>query len=576
MLLLKDCPKRYTADLDKACPPEETVSRVLELFGSREGILAETRRIDTGRLGIPVFLSTCGPRAREVMPTRKQMGKGASPEQAEASALMELVERFSYFSFWAQDSNFDTMTWSEAKKRYGSSLMDIQEILKSVGENLSEEQAEQILDCVAWKFCTVYNVSKDREEVVPLDWFKKLNEFNGSSAGNTFEEAILQGGCELIERHVSALADRDNPVLPTLDPESFHDPVLCSLWKCFRDNGIQVVLKDFSMGFPAPTVGALAWDPKSFPQLSEIVFTAGTATSPSKAAVRALTEIAQLAGDFETGSNYEASGLAKYTTLEQIQWILEGERIPVESLPSIEQENLYGELTSLAGRLQEMGFSLYAAETTHGELNIPACYNFVPGFLFRERTPHACLGLFVGRILAEEYPPAEARAAMEVIQNIYPDGHFLPFFHGLIHLREGEYHQAEQSFQEAQTRQKSTEDEALACFYAGYALTNQERWEEAVTHLDAAIALDPGVHEFFNLRGVAGYKCGNYQKAAADFQAALALDGGSALDYANLGLCYQGMGKAGMARDFLTLALEIEPNLEVAKKCLQELSQSNT
>ena len=57
-------------------------------------MLAETRRIDTGRLGIPVYLSVCGEAARAVMPTRKQMGKGASPEQAEASALMELARAF--------------------------------------------------------------------------------------------------------------------------------------------------------------------------------------------------------------------------------------------------------------------------------------------------------------------------------------------------------------------------------------------------------------------------------------------------------------------------------------------------
>ena len=67
-----------------------------------KGVLAMTDRVDTGRLGIPVFVSQCGPGARKIMPTRKQMGKGASPEQAEASALMELVERFSYFSFWGE------------------------------------------------------------------------------------------------------------------------------------------------------------------------------------------------------------------------------------------------------------------------------------------------------------------------------------------------------------------------------------------------------------------------------------------------------------------------------------------
>ena len=78
-------------------------------------MLAETDRVDTGRLGIPVFVSVCGPEARDIMPTRKQMGKGASPEQAEASALMELVERYSFFSFWADESNFEQLTWSEGR-----------------------------------------------------------------------------------------------------------------------------------------------------------------------------------------------------------------------------------------------------------------------------------------------------------------------------------------------------------------------------------------------------------------------------------------------------------------------------
>ena len=60
------------------------------LEAAQADILAETRRVDVDRLGIPVYLSVCGADARRVMPTRKQMGKGSSPAQAQASALMEL------------------------------------------------------------------------------------------------------------------------------------------------------------------------------------------------------------------------------------------------------------------------------------------------------------------------------------------------------------------------------------------------------------------------------------------------------------------------------------------------------
>lgn len=97
MLELKSCPKVYSKDQDKAVTPEETVAKVKKLLDEKcSGVLKCTRKIDTGRLGIPVFISECGDVARDVMPTRKQMGKGASVAQAEASALMELVERFSF------------------------------------------------------------------------------------------------------------------------------------------------------------------------------------------------------------------------------------------------------------------------------------------------------------------------------------------------------------------------------------------------------------------------------------------------------------------------------------------------
>jgi ribosomal protein S12 methylthiotransferase accessory factor len=570
MLLLKNCPKGYTEDLDKACTPEETVSRSRAVLDRLGGVLAETRRIDTGRLNIPVYLSMCGPRAREVMPTRKQMGKGASPVQAEASALMELIERFSLFSFWSRLAEVASMTWSQASERYPN-LVAIEQILRSTGETMAPRDAVRLLDLVGWHFGPALNVTENREEVLPLDWFKKLNEFNGSSAGNTPEESILQGACELVERHVSAIVDRRQPTLPSIDPASFTDPVLLHLHRCFTDKGIKVVLKDLSLGFPVPTVGALAYDPAHFPGLSEIVFTAGTASSPAKAAIRALTEIAQLAGDFHTGSNYEASGRSKYTTLEEARWLWAGPAISLDQLPSAEDDDILAELGILCSGLKRQGFTMYAVDTTHPELNTPAAYNIVPGFLFRERTPEASIGLFVGRILAEEHPAESALAGLDVIGQIYPNAPFLPFFHGMLRLRSGDPGLARKHFLEAAEVQQNAQDRALALFYAGHALTVQERWDEAIPLLDRAIEEDPLVQEYFNLRGVARYRCKEFENAAGDFRQALNLNAGSAMEYANLGMCYKGMGRMAAAAEFLSLALEIDPSLDFARKALVEL-----
>ena len=99
-LRLTDAFKGYTYDQDKLLTPEETIRRVRRRLARLDlKILAETMRIDSRRLDIPVYISLLGADAKRVVPTAKQMGKGATPLQSEASALMELVERFSFFSF---------------------------------------------------------------------------------------------------------------------------------------------------------------------------------------------------------------------------------------------------------------------------------------------------------------------------------------------------------------------------------------------------------------------------------------------------------------------------------------------
>ena len=180
---------------------------------------------------------------------------------------------------------------------------------------------------------------------------------------------------------------------------------------------------------PLPTVAAVAWDPKTFPQSSEIVFTAGTAASPAKAAIRAVTEVAQLAGDFCTNACYEASGLSKFTSLDQIDWLLEGPSTSLADLPTVEHDDICEELLAAVRGLAPL--ELYAVETTHPRLGIPAHYSIVPGLQFRERDRNQSLGLFVGRKLVEEADAATALHGLKVLEECYPGAHFLPFFAGM-------------------------------------------------------------------------------------------------------------------------------------------------
>ncbi len=573
MIKLKSCPKGYDRDLDKVISPQETVLRVKDIlrrFG--KDILLSTRRIDTGRLGIPVFFSEYGEKARAVCPRRKQMGKGASVEQAEASALMELVERYSFFSFWESDENFFTGTFSEAKEKFRyTSLISEEEILKSVDDNLDKKDFSKVFDLVKWRFCRALLVKENKEIVLPADWFKVLNEYNGSSAGNTFEESILQGACELVERHVSAIIDRKEIVLPTIDLNTISNTVLKDLISCFVKNNIKLWLKDFSMGMGVPTVGALAYDPSTFPEKSEIVFTAGCATSPDKAAIRALTEVAQLAGDFCTNSRYEPSGLRKFDRLEEARWVMEGELVDLTSLPDISNIDIYVELNLLSDRLRGMGYNLYSIDTTHPEIGIPCNYNIVPGFLFRERTKYPSVGLFVGRLLVEKESPQIAEKGLIVLEEVYPDGYFIPFFKGQVALKRSDFKKAMYFFENALDIQPGDEEKSLVLFYMAWVYFQQEKFEAAIKYLNEAISLVDDNVIYFNLRGTCKFKLKRFEEASFDFKKVLDIDRGSAMDLANLGMCYKMMGNREYAISCFKDALELDPTIDFAREQLRKL-----
>lgn len=566
---LKSCPKGYTRDLDKAIDPQETFQRVSGILAaSGRDIFAGTMRADAGRLGIPVYLSRCGAAAREIMPVRKQMGKGASEAQAKASALMELVERYSFFSFFARRPGFVRTRWEEAQGLFGSELMDVEEICLSVGDPAEPALAAKILSLREWDFYPATRLHDGKTVWLPLDWFRMLGEFNGSSAGNTAEESILQAIAELVERHVCALADSARSELATIDPCGNGDSTLQGLLAAFASQGIMLLLKDISFGMPMPSVAALAFDPATFPDKSEIVFTAGTATSPGKAAIRAITEAAQLGGDFCTSSCYEASGLGKFGHPDEFAWLLRGSTVSLSSLPDISHPDIREEIHAVASAL--LPLHVYAAETTNPGLGIPAHYCIIPGLAFRERDRNQSLGLFTGRKLAE----AGDGQALKRLETLCPGAHYLQFFEGLVALGEGKKQDAARLFADSAPLQPDADARALALFYEGYAQTLAENWKDALAPLQEACGLCPGMKEYANLLGVALFREKNYQEAEKYFEQALRLDKGSATDLANRGVCRKLQGKTQAAREDLLAALELAPDLEFARRHLADIAES--
>ncbi len=566
-IAIQDVTKGYTHDQDKICSPKETIARVRKRLDELDiRILNKTMRIDTGRLNIPVFISLCGPDATAVTGTPKQMGKGLTPEQSETSALMELCERFSFFTYMK----------NPPKRRLphaqvADEAMDLDQLFLSLhDEPTDREGAKRILERLPLDWVWARNLTDDRDELVPLDWFFMINEYNGPAAGNCLEEAINQALAEVVERHVASVVDYEKRITPTIDPTSIPDGVAKEALARFEAEGIKVYLKDFSLDTGIPTVAALAWDPE-YLGVSEIVFQAGTTTDPEKSVIRALTEVQQMACDFQMPTTYRAT-LPKFSSLDEAAYLMEGEVVPLSSLPDLSNDNLKTEIEAQVASLARIGLKVYIVNVTHPRLEVPSVYCIVPGAHFRFRTRDGS-ALFHAAKLASGHPDeAECLTVLEEIAKLDPTNYSFQFFSGLAMEWAGRPAEALDYFTQALELGPSELDRPAVLTHIGVSLRELDRPREALDYLAQAAELDARQWEIRHQMGVCHYKLGEFQAAMDDFLAALEIDHGSGIDYANVGSCLREMGQTEEAIKMYKMALELDPSLDFARDNIERLS----
>ena len=249
-------------------------------------------------------------------------------------------------------------------------------IAQSVHDSSDElDITRRIFENLQLKWTSAYNLTRNEKILIPFEWFYAINEINGPSTGNCQEEAINQGICEVVERHVSSLISRHQMNVPLIDISSVTEPLVIEMLQKYKNTGISLFLSDFSLDMGIPSVGALAYDPSTFPEKSEIVWTAGTTPDPQKALSRGLTEVAQLAGDFHTRSNYVASGLPKFIDLSDAAFITNTDKtVKITDLPDLSDNNIKTEIENCISALKKKGMEVILINTMHPLLEIPAFY----------------------------------------------------------------------------------------------------------------------------------------------------------------------------------------------------------
>ena len=569
---LNDAYKTYTFDQDKILSPQDTVRRFKEkLKKVHLDILKRTVRIDNGRLDIPIYFSICGQDAYHIIGTKKQMGKGGTPSQSEASAVMELAERFSFFSFVKNPDNFFSERFRNIKDK--DTVIPFDMIARSVHDESDDlPAARKIFENLPLKWTWAYNLTREKEILVPFDWFFSINEFNGPSAGNCTEEAISQGICEIIERHTSSVISHKRLKVPAIRAESATDPLVVEMIAKYCNAGVKLFASDFTLDTGIPSVGVLAYDPATFPQLSEIVWTAGTTPDPQKAFSRALTEVAQLAGDFDTAANYVASGLPKFTDLADADYVMNpGKMIDINAMPDLSDDNIKIEIENCLGALAPIGMDVLLINTMHPDLEIPAFYTIIPGAHFRERALGTSVGMFASKHIADNRNPQAAIAELSAIDKELPGKYYVKFYLGSCHIALGDPKTALTYLEAALNLEPNEQDVPSIYSYMGVALKDMGEYRQALSVLKKGEELDQERTDIYNLMGFCHFKLKEHEAAIQNFKTVIHLDPSSAIDYANIASNYRDMGQPAKAIRYYEMPLTLDASIEFAMENLAKL-----
>ncbi len=330
--------------------------------------------------------------------TGGSFGKGSTAEQAEASALMEAIERYSgifqsdeirvtrRFTDFAPGDAIppnDVLLYSDAQSRPDETPADDPSELQAAPAPFDPSAR------IEWS--PVWSLRDQRFKYIPtslLYFFYSgpaafRADSNGCAAGNTLEEAIVQGFLELVERDAYAIWWYNRLRRAEMDLDHFNDSYVRDLQTQLAETGRKLWVLDVTSDLGIPTyVAILHWMQNG---QENIEFGSGAHFDPRIAMLRTLTELNQfLSIGLMGGGTGEKSSLDGVTPLRLEDYPF----LMPNSDPAVQPDtgSAYGPLDNTREQVnacvdiaRRAGLDFLVLNQTRPDVEVPVVRVIVPG-----------------------------------------------------------------------------------------------------------------------------------------------------------------------------------------------------
>jgi ribosomal protein S12 methylthiotransferase accessory factor len=330
-------------------------------------------------------------------------GKGKSPAQAKTSALGEAIERYAGI-FQGDEARLSARLsdLNEAAIHPNATMrFSRRQYQNRTTRNHYDWVPEPFDETQEIEWSPVWSLTYDRFRYLPTaacyyGYARRHNirftraDSNGCAAGNTKEEAILQGFLELVERDSVAIWWYNRLKRPAVDLSSFAEPYFQQLLAYYHSLKRELWVLDLTNDLNIPAFAAVSCRTDKIAQ--DIIFGFGAHLDPQTAILRTLTELNQFlpavyyrtADQGEENSAYEPEVVAwwRTATLEAHPYLSPAETLPLKrqaDYPQLWSDDLYTDVRQCVQIAQTRGLETLVLDQTRPDLGLQVVKVVVPG-----------------------------------------------------------------------------------------------------------------------------------------------------------------------------------------------------